>query len=149
MPAASPELIADYQSGITIADLVDRHGLDQSTIYRHLPAAGIEPSRRATPAPPGQRGRIAADIEAAITWAYRHGEKVPAIAERHQIATGSVYRVLNRHGVQADRQSDQPPNERVIALHLAGATGAEIEAATGVPRGSHWSHIRRSGNGRR
>jgi hypothetical protein len=48
------ELVRDYEAGGRVADLVDLYGVCRETIYGHLQARGVVPSRKRPPSTPAE-----------------------------------------------------------------------------------------------
>lgn len=83
-----------------------------------------------------------------IAAAYSSGEPTDQIAARYDCSRSTVYRILQRLGITTTRHRT-PYRTDVVELYRQGMTGAQIERATGVPRGSIHSHVQRAGKRRR
>jgi chromosome segregation and condensation protein ScpB len=94
LPADIEALLTDYATGLKIAELVERYGINRSTVYAHLKRHYVDrrPTTKLTPA------QIAEAAEA-----YRAGATSMELGERYGVGCDTILRRLRKAGVELRR----------------------------------------------
>lgn len=134
-----PEIIADYEGGMTLTEVAEKHGRSYMTIQRRLIESGvtIRPRTRKI------------DVKAAeIIADYQAGYAVLDLSVKYGFGTSAVSALLRRNGVKAQKsgvaqkagntlrlkQDAAPRIERIMELRAQGKTGDQIGAEFGITR---------------
>lgn len=88
-PAERAELVAQYQSGLTVYQLADKYGIHRHTVSKHLRAAGVRLRLD---------GLTAEQIDEAVQL-YASGWSLARIAARFDVTSKTVQARLRERGV--------------------------------------------------
>lgn len=106
------KIAEDYRGGVTLDEIMARYDVDQRTVYRHVRAAGINPTRSADLTVQGERAAavVASYLDPSIS--------VDDLLARHGISVHTLYQVLRREGIplrgraKRTRKRTRPPSEQ-------------------------------------
>lgn len=105
-------VVADYEAGLLLREIVARHGVDWKTVYDRLRRAGVTPARQ-------HRG---ADVLEDAEWMAQDGESLGAVCSRLDIGAEAFWVTCKRRGRMDlyDRLADREPDgERRRAIREA------------------------------
>lgn len=84
-----------------------------------------------------------------IIRAYKRGDPIPKILKTYNISRSTMYNVLRRHGVPADRPLGpivpEGRNEAILAASESGMTAVEVGAEFGLSAQTVYGVRRRAG----
>lgn len=110
----------EYKAGHLTAEIADKFGIPQPTIYRYLRIAGVKPARLGS----GQSAELPTDQ---VIRSYRDGETVAAIANTYGVATHTISHMLKRQGVARTHAENEAV--RIEAVRRANVRRAEDRKA--------------------
>ncbi len=123
------DIIAFYQQGLRVSALSIRFGISDKSIYRIFKKNGITLTRRRRR---GKGKRLTQAQKEDIIASYRQGISGPKLAGRYEINSTTVYRVLERNGVERrtideiSGKLSQAQKEDIIASYQQGIDGTKL-----------------------
>src|SRR5260370_8985132 len=122
------DIIAFYQQGLRVSALSIRFGISDKSIYRIFKKNGITLTRRRRR---GKGKRLTQAQKEDIIASYRQGISGPELAGRYEINSTTVYRVLERNGVERrtideiSGKLSQAQKKKIIASSQHGIDGTK------------------------
>jgi len=132
------EVVAMYESGISISDIAKEFAVSQQTVRRVLKEQGKEIIRK-----------VQQVDEAAIANAYTEGQPVPLILSKFHVNYNRLYQILHAHGVElrkvTGKEADVIRMNRAVELYEAGAPLWAIKEDTGVAQPALHAELHKRG----
>ena len=135
------EIISEYQSGMTTAQLGEKYGVGTNTIYRRLKENDVKP-------PPRDKSKIKLPIEEIISY-FQSGMTTYQLGEKYGVTFSTIRERLKKNGVKLRPPRNMKridlPVEEIISYYESGMTLTKIAEKYGVSYKTILARLRENG----